>query len=338
MVLSDILAFNGPSLELSFRVRLLRDENPNVVDNLLSVLPLESFLLHVVVAGETIYLPAPTFSLSSKHMVKRTRGTVYYNTTSQSICICYGAVTESTPVNQFAQVLEDDLPHLSRLGKLVYDQTISRHVPRIFKISVESPDRAFLKPSQGTLTPPLEKSDGSWRMVKDLIDKEVLDLRRPEEPDEIQMIRLGVVKSRSAGDGSPFQTIIFLQGFLSTLCPHVFSRLLTISNYPEITLPLMIRQTREFLTETFNHFDFLADLGLTRVERLGKMYATSLDSLTTLQEYRILTDSIRTLIQLLYRWLHLVFPWYLKDQFKGRTPEEVVGMPKLEIYSARSDY
>lgn len=330
MTVIDTLEFIGPSPDLSFRARLLQSQNADVVDKLLSVTPLRSFLLHVVVAGETIYLPAPTFSLSAKHMVERRKGTIYYNTTSQSICICYGSVTESTLVNQIAQVAEEDLPKLVGLGKLVYEQTINRETPRIVQISIQKPKASSYscRPSVSII----DKFDGHWSTAKQLIDHEVAQLRLPEEPDEIQKIRLGVVKSRSAGEGSPFQTTIFLQGFLSTLGPHVFSRLLAISNYPEMTLSLMVRQTREFLIDTFNHFTFLGDLGLGKVEELGKIYGDSLDTLETLEEYRELTDSMRTLIQLQYRWLHLIFPWYLKDQFLSRTPEEIVGYTKLEIY------
>jgi len=120
MLTSDIVEVVGPRPDLSFRMRLLSRENADVVKNILALLPLEGFLLHVVVAGETIYMPAPSVALDSRNMVERRKGTVYYNTTSQSICFCYGAVTESTPVNQFAQVLEEDLEHLEKLGRVVY--------------------------------------------------------------------------------------------------------------------------------------------------------------------------------------------------------------------------
>jgi hypothetical protein len=130
---------------------------------------------------------------------------------------------------------------------------------------------------------------------------------------------------------------VFLQGFLSTLGPHVFSRLLAVSQDEDMTLPLMVRQTREFLIRTFNHFVFLVDLGLERMAGVGRMYDEALSSLRTLEEYRLLTDSVRTLVQLLYRWLHLIFPWYLKDQFASHTPDEVAGVPKLSLYGEQTE-
>lgn len=328
----DTLEVSGPTPELSFRMELLSQDNPEVVRNILAILPIHSFLLHVVVAGETIYMPAPSISLASKNMVERRMGTVYYNTTSQSICICYGAVTESTPVNQFAQVVDEDLPKLEKLGRLVYEQTVSIKVPTIIETTIRKPGSPHELPDN-PLPPSPGKFDGSWQSAKEILDGEIAGLRVPEEPDEIRNIRLGATKARAGSEGSSLQTIIFLQGFLSTLGPHIFSRLLTISTYQDMTLPMMIRQTREFLTQTFNHFEFLSDLGLERMSKLGDIYSEALDTLETMEQYRELTDCMRTLIQLLYRWLHLIFPWYLKSQFHSRTPEEIVGMPKLRRYS-----
>ncbi|KAI1776951.1 hypothetical protein F4818DRAFT_457550 [Hypoxylon cercidicola] len=331
-----VLKITGPSPALSFRMELLSEVNPEVVNNLLSIIPVESFLLHVVIAGETFYMPVPSFSLSSKNMVQRRKGVVYYNTGSQSICFCYGAVTESTMVNQFAVVLEDDLPRMEELGKVVYEQTINCRIPKIVTLTIRAADdNLSSSPAIMTSTILGNQLDGSWTSAKMLIDEECAQLRLPVEPDDIKKIRLGAITARAADEGSPFQAAVFLQGFLSTLGPHVFARLLAVSRYAEMTVPLMVRQTREFLVETFNHFEFMGDLGLCRIAELGRVYEKALDKLNTVEEYRQLTDSMRTLVQLHYRWLHLVFPWYLKDQFQARTPEEVANMPKLEKYSAK---
>lgn len=334
MTEAKILDVRGPSQSLSFRIQLHQDANPEVVQGIRGILPWESFLLHVVVAGETIYMPAPTISLTTKNMVPRRPGTVYFNTTSQSICFCYGIVTESTPVNQFAQVLDEDFPNLIRLGKVVYEQNISRKVPQIVPVAVALPGDCSSRTTRPHLSAVNDKCNtGSWRAAKAAIDEEISQLRLPVEPEDIKCIRLGAVQSRAGEESSPYQTFVFLQGFLSTLGPHVFARLLAISHYPEMTATLMIRQTREFLLETFNHFDFLADLGLPKARDMGRLYAAALEDVKTLEEYRSLTDSIRTLVQLLYRWVHLIFPWYVKEQFQSRSLEEVRDMPKMEVYS-----
>ncbi|VUC23047.1 unnamed protein product [Clonostachys rosea] len=334
MELPRTITVAGPGPGFTFRIRLQNDANPEVVQGILSRLPLETFCLHVVVAGETIYMPAPSISLGSKNMVERRMGTVYFNTTSQSICFCYGAVTESTKVNQFARVLEEDLPNLIDFGKLVYQETISQKLPKIVPISIRlnGSNAPSASPSldRQTLTTPI----GDWKSVKQIIDRKCEQLRRPEEPDEIKKIRLGAVQTLAGGESSPFQATIFLQGFLSTLGPHVFSRLLSLSEEPGIDLSLMIRQTKVFLLDTFDHFKFLNDLGLKGLDSIGAAYEQAFASLESLDDYRALTDSVRTLIQLYYRWIHLTFPWYLKSDFPGRTDEEVAALPKLEVYNS----
>lgn len=346
MLRPNVLQVRGPRPELSFRIRLLHHENPDVVCGILSLLPMQGFLLHVVVAGETIYTPAPSLPLLSKNMVERQQGTVYYNTTSQSICFCYGAVTESTPVNAFAEVLQEDLENLKRLSETVYEETITNRIPRIVPVTIERPDdissgsgretlqsnvsRASI-PQTGNGQDRTAKTPG-WQLLKQKLDNESARLRTPDEPIEIKRIRLGAVNSRSGGESSPFQTTVFLQGFLSTLGPHVFSRLLLLSRDPDISMPLLVRQTRIFLLDVFNHFDFLGDLGLDRMEGLGREYSDALDTLRSIEDYRALTDSMRTVVQLLYRWLHLIFPWYIKDQFPGRSREDTEDLPKLDVY------
>lgn len=354
MAFADLITITGPTPETSFRLRLLTDTNPAVVSTLISLLPLRSFLLHVVVAGETFYAPVPTLSppggRSSSNMVRRREGVVYYNAVGQSICFCYGVVTESTPVNQFAEVVAEDLPGLVALGRLVLQQTLDRRVPRIVEVEVRRPgdeDGGWHRSLVTTTPPPPppgaaashmtgagaeEEFDGSWESAKKAIDRETALLRRLVEPDDIQKIRLGAVHARAGDQESPFPVTVFLQGFLSMLGPHVITRLLTVSTYPEMTLPLMVRQTREFLTQTFNHFEFLGDLGLATMVGIGKMYEAALDSLSTLDDYRQLTDSLRTFVQMQNRWVLLIFPWYLKDQFQIRTPEEAATMPKLAKY------
>lgn len=66
---------------------------------------------------------------------------------------------------------------------------------------------------------------------------------------------------------------------LSTLGPYVFARLLAVPRNSDITLPLIVRQTREFLLRTSDHFESLGDLGLETAARADGPYDAALDSL-----------------------------------------------------------
>ena len=133
-----ILEFDSPDAGLKFRARLLLDENPDVIAQVLAQLPLRSVLGHVVVSGEGIWLPTRIVHLGRNNMIQRTPGSVYLYAPGQSMCLTYGEITESATVNKFGQVLDDDLPTLRRLGEHVYQQTVAQPRRSVVKINLRS--------------------------------------------------------------------------------------------------------------------------------------------------------------------------------------------------------
>jgi hypothetical protein len=125
---TDLLEFHAPGPDIKFRVQLLTQDNPDVIAQVLNQLPLDSVLGHVVISGEAIWMPTKIVHLGKSNMVKRSPGAVYLYAPGQTICLTYGAITESALVNKFGQVLESDLPQLAKLGDIVYSQTVA--VPR----------------------------------------------------------------------------------------------------------------------------------------------------------------------------------------------------------------
>lgn len=133
---TDLLEFHAPGPDIKFRVQLLAQDNPDVVAQVLKQLPLNSVLGHVVVSGEAIWMPTKIVHLGKSNMVKRSPGAVYLYAPGQTICLTYGAITESATVNKFGQVLESDLPALAKLGALVWDQTVAQPRRNIVNITV----------------------------------------------------------------------------------------------------------------------------------------------------------------------------------------------------------
>jgi hypothetical protein len=125
MSVRDLLEFHAPKVDLKFRAELLMGDNPDVIGQVLKQLPLQSVLGHVVISGETIWLPTRIVHLGRNNMVQRTLGAVYFYAPGQTICLTYGSITESALVNKFAQVLAEDLPVLRRLGGHVWSQTVA---------------------------------------------------------------------------------------------------------------------------------------------------------------------------------------------------------------------
>ncbi|PSH63316.1 hypothetical protein CU102_23890 [Phyllobacterium brassicacearum] len=133
---SETLEFHAPGVGLSFRAKLLVNENPDVIEQVLAQLPLQSVLGHVVVSGEAIWMPTRIVHIGRNNMVQRHPGAVYLYAPGQTICLTYGRITESATVNKFAEVFEEDLPILRQLGELVYEQTIAQPRRSIIEINV----------------------------------------------------------------------------------------------------------------------------------------------------------------------------------------------------------
>ena len=69
-------------------------------------------------------------------MVEREPGAVYFNSRGQTICVCYGAITENAKINQFGRVLQEDFSKLQTIGELVYQQTVANENKVIVGVEV----------------------------------------------------------------------------------------------------------------------------------------------------------------------------------------------------------
>ena len=69
-------------------------------------------------------------------MVPRTVGSIYLYAPGQTICMTYGRITESANINQFAQVADEDMPMLKRLGEAVWEKTVMRPRREVVRVSI----------------------------------------------------------------------------------------------------------------------------------------------------------------------------------------------------------
>lgn len=161
--------------------------------------------------------------------------------------------------------------------------------------------------------------------MKALIDKEI-DLVWLEEPDEVQKVRLGMIESGAGTGNQSFSVLVHLEAFLMLDGADIVFRILQLTH--ETTM------TCAFLSNTFDHFEFLADLGLPTLRRVGDAYFRVLDTIKDKDEYVELTGSLLVYItRTMQRWIHLIFPWHLGKHFPHRSMDAIVGLPKLPTYS-----
>ncbi|KAF7962840.1 hypothetical protein AWV80_16820 [Cupriavidus sp. UYMU48A] len=171
----------------------------------------------------------------------------------------------------------------------------------------------------------IKKFEGHWREAKREID---LQIERVwlSEPDEIQKIRWGIIDSGAGSGQQSFSVLVHLEAYLMLVGADVMYRFLKVSQYPDMELPTLVKMTREFLTGTFNVFEFMTDLGLTNMHEIGQMYSDAMDTLETKEEYVQLTGAMMTYVVRMHRWIHFIFPWNLGVAFPHRKPEEVAAI------------
>ncbi|SEF15090.1 hypothetical protein SAMN05444161_9172 [Rhizobiales bacterium GAS191] len=174
----------------------------------------------------------------------------------------------------------------------------------------------------------IKKFEGDWRSAKAEIERQT-DRIWLAEPEEIQKIRWGVIDSGAGSGGQSFSVLVHLEAYLMLVGADVMYRFLKVSQYPEVELATLVRITREFLTGTFNVFEFLTDLGLPNMHELGQAYADSLDGLKTKDEYVELTGAMMTYVVRMHRWIHFIFPWNLGVAFPHRNPAELASIAAI---------
>ena len=120
------------------------------------------------------------------------------------------------------------------------------------------------------------------------------------EPEEVQRIRWGIIESGAGSGGQSFSVLVHLEAYLMLVGADVIYRFLRVSQYPDMELAMINRITKEFLSATFNAFEFLTDLGMTNMHQVGDAYIAALDDCKTKEDYVELTGAMMT-----YLFLHL---------------------------------
>lgn len=174
----------------------------------------------------------------------------------------------------------------------------------------------------------IKKFEGTWREAKERIEREI-DRVWLAEPEEIQKIRWGVIDSGAGSGQQSFSVLVHLEAYLMLVGADVMYRFLKVSKYPEMELATINKITREFLTGTFNVFEFMTDLGLTNMHEIGQIYADSLDTLETKEDYVELTGAMMTYVIRMHRWIHYIFPWNLGVAFPHRMLPEIAAIAKI---------
>jgi len=130
------IQFRIKQFETTIRARWL-ERNAKLVEKLKGSLPTTCLFSHVVVSGQTIGAVTRIRYDGAGVMVPRVFGSVFFYQPSQKVNLCYGEITESAKVNQFAEVIEDDLDSLRNLGQLVWRKTVMDPVRENVRVEID---------------------------------------------------------------------------------------------------------------------------------------------------------------------------------------------------------
>lgn len=135
--MSRVIRVGVPESDLAVTVDLLDDVNPESADAVWAALPLRSSFGHTVVSGGGVWIPTTIVYLGQTVPRRRTIGSVYLYGPMQIIALTYGQISESAFVNEVGRVRDGDLDILSRLGAVVWENTIRARPSRMVPAFVE---------------------------------------------------------------------------------------------------------------------------------------------------------------------------------------------------------
>lgn len=144
-----------------------------------------------------------------------------------------------------------------------------------------------------------------------------------DEPAEIVLVRNGVTVGGGGSAGQYFSVLVHLEAFMMILGPHVMFRLLLLAKDEQIDLYALRETTLTLFERPFAHFEFLGDLGLSSVHRLGDRYLDELRTIESREDFVRLTVAFVTFFNRMFRWVHGIFPWNLGAVFAKQDVEDV---------------
>jgi hypothetical protein len=130
------IIFTMPRYNFAVRARWL-ERNAQLIPVLKAAFPTEAIFSHVVVSGQTVGAVTRIRYDGRGVMVPRVFGSVFFYQPSQKINLCYGDITESATVNQFAEVIPEDLDALRDLGGRVWADTVANPVRNVVQVNIQ---------------------------------------------------------------------------------------------------------------------------------------------------------------------------------------------------------
>ena len=316
-----LLLIRWPSLGLAVRARPCLRENPSLCRQIAAALPLESCMGHVVISGETVWLPTPILHFGRENMVTRQTGDVYFFGSGQSVCLTYGAVTETARVNKFAETLPEDLPVLRQAGRRILEETV--YSARRSQVPVQV---RWAGPPPGPAPEEARPQGAAYETAAQFL----LRARAiwAKEPEEITLLRSGV--PLFPGGEEMLSRLVLAESETLLLGQRMLYAWLLMARKEAIPLEDVRQLAQAVLAGEDSPLASLERLGLGSIARMGRRYLTALEALGNKEEFIALTGAFCTYCNRMHRWVHAVFPWNLGlGAFPQRRPDQLAAVAAL---------
>jgi hypothetical protein len=194
----------------------------------------------------------------------------------------------------------------------------------------KAPQRVGPK-QQPTLAPP------KWKSFVNHVSR-LTDEAWTEVPWSIAKIDAGLINGFAGSGFQYFSDVVHLLIYLKLSGRHVIYPITHRgNNVSEVRFTEWKEITKIILKDTFNAFEFLADLGLAEFHWLGSnpdddttgLYWVALDDTTSWAELTEVNSALLTYINRFTCWVDSIYPWNLSLRFPQKTDKDVVDLYRL---------
>lgn len=300
-------------IRTTIKARLLYELNPGLCALLEKALPYRSVQCHALVAGKQLYhytpiVEAVTYQAKTKEdKTKQPVGRVNMSSL-ELLSIKYGTITEYLQSVPVAQVVDEDIEKLKKIGPLVWKSVYE--TKKIIKVSVSLEGQAVPKGHTGIRRPTIKVRDIE---LKELIERiydecETIWLYPPED---LVKIHKGKIKSRAGSYNQYFSTMVFVNGEVRQLGYNAFGGLLKSFSNSKISLQVAKELPRAF---TESAAGFLGYCGLEKLNDFTQKALVVSKKASSKKELIQLYNALCIYANRLHGWSLHYFPWeYGKD-------------------------
>jgi|SRR6188768_645513 len=309
------VTLSWPALDDSVRCRLLDELNPELCASLRRAMPVVSVQTHAVVAGEQIYFPTRLVledpdSAATEDLSAQAAGRINFDPFFQYLSLNTGRLSERVPAWPVAQVLDDDLARLARVGERIWRNLLhEEHVIYVIVSQGDTPARVPPFERRAFVVP---EPTRSALELSEFLSAET-DRIWLSEPDDAHELRTGRAPTPAGVGGQYFSPWVMAAGLVRGLAVVEVPALRRFVSNQQ----LAVRTAADLLAELLRvPGNVLGYFGLRELGSVLELVRASCPCFVDREELRRLLAAFGTYLNRYNLWLHQGFPWRLGAQFR----------------------